>query len=485
MKLLKDILYKVRIVEVIGSTNAAIESVTSDSRAVKPMGLFVAISGTLVDGHQFIGQAIAQGASAIVCEKLPEEISNQVVYVLVEDAPSALAILACNFYDNPSSRLKIVAITGTNGKTTTATLLFRLFRSMNFKCGLLSTVVNRINDIEVPSTHTTPNAVQLNELLARMANEGCTYVFMEASSHALHQHRMTGLQLKGAVFTNLTHDHLDYHGSMNEYIKAKKMLFDMLPSSSFAVVNGDDRYHETMVAACKAKVKTYALHTIADYTTKILENQLDGLKLSIMNNELHTLLIGEFNAYNLTAVFAVASELGIDSIQTLTHLSVLHAPEGRFQTIRRKDGAMAVVDYAHTPDALENVLDTVRSVRSGNEIIITVVGCGGDRDKAKRPTMARIAAEKSDKVILTSDNPRSEDPKEIINEMLEGLDPIQRKKVLTITERKEALSVASQMANATDIILIAGKGHEKYQEIHGVRYAFDDLQIIHEFFQNY
>ncbi|MFM2195439.1 MAG: hypothetical protein RL092_1039 [Bacteroidota bacterium] len=485
MKLLKDILYKVRIVEVIGSTNAAIESVTSDSRAVKPMGLFVAVTGTLSDGHQFIGQAIAQGASAIVCERLPEEISNQVVYVLVEDAPSALAILACNFYDNPSTRLKIVAITGTNGKTTTATLLFRLFRSMNYKCGLLSTVVNRINDIEVPSTHTTPNAVQLNELLARMVNEGCAYVFMEASSHALHQHRMTGLQLKGAVFTNLTHDHLDYHGSMNEYIKAKKMLFDMLPSSSFAVVNGDDRYHEAMVAACKARVKSYALHTIADYTTKVLENQLDGLKLSIMNNELHTLLIGEFNAYNLTAVFAVATELGIDSIQTLTHLSVLSAPEGRFQTIRRKDGAMAVVDYAHTPDALENVLDTVRSVRSGNELIITVVGCGGDRDKAKRPTMAVIAAEKSDKVILTSDNPRSEDPKEIINEMLEGLDPIQRKKVLTITDRKEALSVASQMANATDIILIAGKGHEKYQEIQGVRYAFDDLQIIHEFFQNY
>jgi UDP-N-acetylmuramoyl-L-alanyl-D-glutamate--2,6-diaminopimelate ligase len=485
MKLLKDILYKVRIVEVIGSTNAAIESITSDSRAVKPMGLFVAVSGTNSDGHNFIHQAIAQGASAIVCERIPEEISNQVVYIVVENTSVALAVLSCNFFDNPSHRLKIVAVTGTNGKTTTATLLFRLFRSMNYKCGLLSTVVNRINDIEVPSTHTTPNSVQLNELLARMVSEGCTHVFMEASSHALHQHRMTGLQLKGAVFTNLTHDHLDYHGSMNEYIKAKKMLFDMLPSTAFAIVNGDDRYHETMVAACKAKVKTYALHTVADYKTKVLENQLDGLKLSIMQNELHTLLIGEFNAYNLTAVFAIASELGIDSIQTLTHLSVLTAPEGRFQTIRRKDGAMAVVDYAHTPDALENVLDTIRSVRSGNELIITVVGCGGDRDKSKRPTMAVIASEKSDKVILTSDNPRSEDPKEIINEMLAGLDPIQRKKVLTITDRREALSVASQMAGSTDIILVSGKGHEKYQEIQGVRYAFDDLQIMNEFFQNY
>ncbi|MFM7771032.1 MAG: UDP-N-acetylmuramoyl-L-alanyl-D-glutamate--2,6-diaminopimelate ligase, partial [Bacteroidota bacterium] len=349
MKLLLDILYKVRIEEVIGSTNVAIESLSSDSRAVKPMSLFVAVSGTQVNGHDYIENAISQGASAVVCEKLPTEINSSVVYVLVDDSAKALGIMSCNFFDNPSQKLKIIAVTGTNGKTTTATLLFRLFRSMNFRCGLLSTVVNRINDVEIPSTHTTPNAIQLNELLSRMLGEGCAYVFMEASSHALHQHRMTGLQIAGAIFTNLTHDHLDYHGSMNEYIKAKKMLFDMLPSSSFALVNSDDRYHEPMISACKGKVKSYALHTVADYQTKVLENQLDGLKIVIGSYELHSLLIGEFNAYNLTAVFAASVELGVEPIQSLTHLSALSAPEGRFQTARRGNGTLAVVDYAHTP----------------------------------------------------------------------------------------------------------------------------------------
>lgn len=482
MKLLQDILYKVRLEGVVGKTNVAVESITSDSRAVRPMALFVAVKGLQSDGHSFISKAIELGAAAVVCQDLPEQLDENVVYVQVADTSKAVGIMAANFYDNPSEKMKVLAVTGTNGKTTVATLLFRLYRSMGNKCGLLSTVVNRINEVEIPSTHTTPDAVALNDLLARMHREGCTHVFMEASSHALHQNRMAGVQVDGAIFTNLTHDHLDYHGSMNEYIKAKKILFDQLGSTAYAVMNADDRYHDVLVSACKAKIRTYALHTMADYKAKLIENTLEGLQIKIDRFELHSPLIGEFNAYNLTAVFAAAVELGSDPTSVLVHLSSLGAPEGRFQYIRKQDGTTAIVDYAHTPDALENVLNTIQSVR-GQEEIISVVGCGGDRDRAKRPVMASIAANKSDRVIVTSDNPRSEDPKAIIQEMVADLDPIQKKKVLSVTDRREAIEVACSLAKPGDIILIAGKGHEKYQEIAGVKYPFDDLQIITELFQ--
>lgn len=482
MKLLQDILYKVRLEGVVGNTNVAVESITSDSRAVRPMALFVAVKGLHSDGHTYISKAIELGAAAIVCQELPEKLEENIVYVQVTDTSKALGIMSANFYENPSEKMKVLAVTGTNGKTTVATLLFRLYRSMGHKCGLLSTVVNRINEVEIPSTHTTPDAVALNDLLARMHREGCTHVFMEASSHALHQNRMAGVQVDGAIFTNLTHDHLDYHGSMNEYIKAKKILFDQLGANAFAVVNADDRYQDALVSACKARVRTYALHTMADYKAKLIENTLEGLQINIDRFELHSPLIGEFNAYNLTAVFAAAVELGTDATTVLVHLSALGAPEGRFQYIRKQDGTTAIIDYAHTPDALENVLNTIQSVR-GQEEIISIVGCGGDRDRAKRPVMASIAANKSDRVIVTSDNPRSEDPKAIIQEMVAGLDPIQKKKVLSVTDRREAIEVACSLAKAGDIILIAGKGHEKYQEISGVKYPFDDLQIITELFQ--
>jgi len=482
MKLLQDILYKVRLEGVVGNTNVAVESITSDSRAVRSMALFVAVKGLQSDGHLFISKAIELGAAAIVCQDLPERLEENIVYVQVADTSKALGIMAANFYENPSEKMKVLAVTGTNGKTTVATLLFRLYRSMGFKCGLLSTVVNRINEVEIPSTHTTPDAVALNDLLARMQREGCTHVFMEASSHALHQNRMAGVHIDGAIFTNLSHDHLDYHGSMNEYIKAKKILFDQLGASAYAVVNADDRYHDALVSACKARVRTYALHTMADYKAKLIENTLQGLQINIDRFELHSPLIGEFNAYNLTAVFAAAVELGTDPTTVLVHLSALGAPEGRFQYIRKQDGTIAIVDYAHTPDALENVLNTIQSVR-GQEEIISVVGCGGDRDRTKRPIMASIAANKSDRVIVTSDNPRSEDPKSIIQEMVSGLDPIQKKKVLSVTDRREAIEVACSLAKPGDIILIAGKGHEKYQEISGVKHPFDDLKIITELFQ--
>ena len=482
MKLLQDILYKVRLEGVVGNTNVAVESITSDSRAVRPMALFVAVKGMQSDGHSFIAKAIEMGAAAVVCQELPEKLEESIVYVQVADTSRALGIMAANFYENPSEKMKVLAVTGTNGKTTVATLLFRLYRSMGHKCGLLSTVVNRINEIEIPSTHTTPDAVALNDLLARMQREGCTHVFMEASSHALHQNRMAGVKIDGAIFTNLTHDHLDYHGSMNEYIKAKKILFDQLGVNAYAVVNADDRYHDALVSACKARVRTYALHTMADYKAKLIENTIEGLQLNIDRFELHSPLIGEFNAYNLTAVFAAAVELGTDATTVLVHLSALGAPEGRFQHIRKSDGTIAIIDYAHTPDALENVLNTIQSVR-GQEEIISIVGCGGDRDRAKRPIMAAIAANKSDRVIVTSDNPRSEDPKAIIQEMIAELDPIQKKKVLSVTDRREAIEVACSLAKPGDIILIAGKGHEKYQEISGVKHPFDDLQIITELFQ--
>ncbi len=490
MKLLKDILYGARISEVIGSTHIAVESVVSDSRQVKPFGCFVAIPGTAVDGHEHIPAAVRAGAAAIVCETMPSEAErvDQVVYIQVESSRAALGHLAANFHDNPGERLKIIAITGTNGKTTVATLLHRLARLFDRKAGLVSTVENRIVDKVVPATHTTPDPVGLQKLFADMLDAGCTHCFMEASSHALDQHRLTGTPLVGAVFTNITHDHLDYHGDFNAYIAAKKSLFDRLPTTAFALTNADARHHDTMVASTRARVVTFGTRQVAEHKSRIVENGLGGLQLHIEGQDLYTRLIGDFNASNLTAVYAVARELGWDTMETLTHLSLLDAPDGRMQQVRSGDGNIhAIVDYAHTPDALRKVLETLQNVRqsgaattpTGQEArILCVVGCGGDRDRAKRPIMAQVAADLADLVILTSDNPRSEDPAAIIAEMRAGLDPIQARKVTANQDRAEAIRSACIQAQPGDVVLVAGKGHEKYQEIQGDRLPFDDVAIL-------
>ena len=483
MKLLSDILYKARLEEVIGSTNLAISAVTFDSRKVKKDSLFVATRGTAADGHDFIDQAILAGAVAIVCEDLPSVLNEQVTYVKVTNTSLALGFIACNFYDHPSEKLKLVGITGTNGKTTTVTLLFNLFRSLGYQVGLLSTVQNKINQAVIPSTHTTPDALSLNELLATMVEQGCQYVFMEVSSHAVVQHRIAGLVFTGAVFSNITHDHLDYHKTFDEYIKAKKGFFDALPEDAFALVNKDDRHGMVMLQNTKAHKYTYGLRTVADYKCKVIENHLNGLLLNIDGKEVWVKLIGSFNAYNILAVYATAVLLKQDRNQVLIALSNLDAVEGRFQYIKSGAGIIAIVDYAHTPDALKNVLETIRDIRSGGEQVITLVGCGGDRDKTKRPVMAQIACEYSNRVILTSDNPRSEDPEEILNQMQAGISPAEAKKTLRISDRREAIKTACTLAKAGDIILVAGKGHEKYQEIKGVKHPFDDYEIVKEAFK--
>ena len=480
MKLLKDILYKARITAVHGSTHIAVNHLTMDSRTVKKFTLFVAVRGTQADGHDYIQQAIEKGAIGIVCEALPEQLKDNVTYVQVSNSSEALGYIASNYYDEPSSHLKVVAVTGTNGKTTVATLLYRLTTAMGSKSGLISTVVNLIGKKSIPATHTTPDAIALQQLLSEMVAQGCEYCFMEASSHALHQHRLTGVKFAGALFTNITHDHLDYHKTFNEYISAKKILFDSLPSSAFAIINKDDRHAEVMVQNCKARVRTTALQSMADYKARLIENSINGLHLSVDGQDLFTRLIGGFNAYNVLQVYAAACELGLKKMEVLTTLSSLEAPEGRFQQLTSRSGIMAVVDYAHTPDALKNVLETIREFKTGNEQLITVVGCGGDRDRTKRPEMSRIAANLSDRVILTSDNPRSENPDDIIAEMKSGLDPVQAKKTLAVSDRREAIRLACTFAGKGDIILIAGKGHEKYQEVKGVRHDFDDYAITHE-----
>ncbi|MFN0033262.1 MAG: UDP-N-acetylmuramoyl-L-alanyl-D-glutamate--2,6-diaminopimelate ligase [Flavobacteriales bacterium] len=480
MRLLKDILYRSRMVHVQGSTNIAVEHITMDSRTAKAFSLFVAIDGTVVNGHHYIDKAIAQGAVAVVCEKMPEVFNENITYVQVLSSSEALGFIASNFYDNPSEQIKVVAVTGTNGKTTTATLLYRLARKLGFKAGLLSTVVNRINEREAEATHTTPDAVALNALLREMADAGCTHCFMEASSHALHQNRLAGVKLEGGIFTNITHDHLDYHKTFNDYIKAKKLLFDPLPATAFALTNRDDNHGDIMLQNCNARKRTYALATMADYKAKVVENSFDGLHLNLDGQDTFTKLIGSFNAYNLLAVYATAIELGWDKMEVITELSALDAPDGRFQHIRTSTGITAVVDYAHTPDALENVLDTIKDIRSGKEQVITILGCGGDRDKTKRPLMARIAALKSDRVILTSDNPRSENPEAIIQEMKAGLETAMMKKTLAVADRREAIKMACALAQPGDIVLIAGKGHEKYQEIQGIKHPFDDFAITSE-----
>ncbi len=480
MKLLKDILYKVRIEEVLGNTHIATEGITMDSREVRSFFLFVAIKGSAVDGHLFIDKAIEKGANCILCQQFPHSLNPDVTYVRVNDSAEALGIVAANYYENPSEKLSIVGVTGTNGKTTVATLCYELSMALGHKTGLLSTVVNKVNAQSVPATHTTPNAVELQRLLAQMVEAGCTHVFMEVSSHALDQRRTAGLHFTGAAFTNITHDHLDYHGTFNAYIHAKKLLFDGLSSRSFAVINADDRHAEVMSQNCKGKVYTYALQSMANYRARIVENALSGLSLTIQHHELYTQLIGEFNAYNLLAVYGIAMQLGWDEMSVLTVLSTLNAPEGRFQYFRSATGVIAIVDYAHTPDALSNVLDTINTIRSGNEQLICVMGCGGDRDAAKRPIMGQIACAKSNKVVVTSDNPRSEEPKDIIQAIVNDLDPVEKRKVLTMVNRDEAIAAACSLAQPGDIVLVAGKGHEKYQEIKGVKHPFDDFQMVQE-----
>lgn len=480
MKLLKDILYKVGLTEVIGSTNIAITAISFDSRKIEKNSLFVAVKGTLSDGHKYIDDTITKGAVAILCEELPQNINDKITYIRVKDTTSALGIVASNFYDNPSESLLLVGVTGTNGKTTTVTLLFDLFRKLGYKVGLLSTVKNQINNDIIPATHTTPDAIQLNAMLRQMLDKGCTHCFMEVSSHAVVQNRIAGIHFAGAVFTNITHDHLDYHKTFAEYIKAKKGFFDMLSSDAFALTNKDDANADVMVQNTKATKKTYSLRAMADFRCKVVENQFSGLLLNIDNNEVWSKLIGNFNAYNLLAVYATAVLLKEDKTNVLTTISTLNSVEGRFQYVRTENGIIGIVDYAHTPDALMNVLKTINDIRTGNEEVITVVGCGGDRDAAKRPVMAKIACDLSNRVILTSDNPRSEEPDAIIKQMQKGVDAVNYKKTLSITDRREAIKTACSIAKAGDIILIAGKGHEKYQEIKGVKHSFDDMLVLQE-----
>lgn len=479
MKNLADILTSVPVKQFVGSKSVSVAQLQIDSRKVSSGDCFVAIKGTTADGHNFIVNCIEQGAVAIVCEMLPAEIHPAVTYVVVENSSKALGVMASNYYGNPSAKMKVVGVTGTNGKTSVATLLFRLFRQLGKNVGLLSTVQNQINEEIIPSTHTTPDAIALNRLMKQMTDAGCEYCFMEVSSHAADQNRIAGIKFTGAVFTNLTHDHLDYHKTFDNYLKAKRKFFDELSAESFALTNIDDRNGNIMLQNTKAKKFSYSLKTPSDFKTKIIENNITGLQLNLDGVELHTRLIGEFNAYNLTAVYAVARLLGIEKETCLTALSSLAPPEGRFeQLVSSKNKVVGIVDYAHTPDALKNVLQTIQAIRSGNERVITIVGCGGDRDAAKRPLMAAIACRYSNQVILTSDNPRSEDPNEILRQMNEGVPVTDKRKVLTITDRREAIRTAVTLANKNDIILLAGKGHEKYQEINGVKTHFDDKEEL-------
>jgi UDP-N-acetylmuramoyl-L-alanyl-D-glutamate--2,6-diaminopimelate ligase len=478
MKLLQDILYKVEIHEVAGSTNLAIHTICFDSRKVTKDSLFVATRGSLVDGHDYISQAIESGAVVIVAEELPMSKPDNVTFVKVKNSQEALGVIAANYFDNPSDELKLIAVTGTNGKTSVASLLFDMYQSIGKKAGLLSTIVNKIGFKEIPSTHTTPDAISLNSLLSQMVEDGCQFCFIEASSHAIHQKRIFGLNFAGAIFTNISHDHLDYHKTFDDYILAKKALFDYLPSDAFALVNKDDRHGMNMLHHCNAKTHTYALKSMADFKARILENQFDGLLLNIDGREVWSKLVGEFNAYNLLAIYATAVLLGEDDLQALTYISTLNSPEGRFETITSETGITGIVDYAHTPDALKNVLSTIQSIKREGQQLISIIGCGGDRDKSKRPIMSKIAVELSDKVILTSDNPRSEDPASILKDMQAGLDSSQLSKVLTISDREEAIKTACSLATDKDVILIAGKGHEKYQEIQGLKHDFDDKEKL-------
>ncbi|MEM6524028.1 MAG: UDP-N-acetylmuramoyl-L-alanyl-D-glutamate--2,6-diaminopimelate ligase [Bacteroidota bacterium] len=478
MKLLKDILYKVSLVSTSGSMDKEVGDIAFDSRKVQEGTLFVAVRGTQVDGHDFIGKAIESGATIIVCEDIPTALVEGVTYIAVKDSAQALGIVASNFFDNPSSKLKLVGVTGTNGKTTVTTLLFDLFRQMGYSTGLLSTVVNKIDNKEIAASHTTPDAISLNQMLSRMVEHGCEFCFMEASSHAIDQRRVAGIDFAGGVFTNITHDHLDYHKTFDAYIAAKKKLFDDLPSAAFALVNVDDKRGRIMLQNTKATKNTFALKSVAEFRAKLLANSLHGLEMDIDGKHVWFKLIGDFNAYNLLAVYATAALLGEDRDEVLTQLSLLKGAPGRFEQVVTDAGITAIVDYAHTPDALKNVLDTIDELRTGNEQVITVVGCGGNRDTSKRPLMAAIACKLSNKVVLTSDNPRDEDPIVIIKEMEAGVSPADYKKTVVLADREEAIKTACLMAQKGDIILVAGKGHETYQEIKGVKHPFDDKEVL-------
>ncbi len=481
MKLLKDITKGATVISISGNERQVIQSVEFDSRKCGPGSLFVAVKGTQTDGHNFIGQALERGAEAIAGEHLPPEFEEKTTFVKVTDSARALGIIASNFFDHPSARLKLVGVTGTNGKTTIVNLLFDMVRKLGYKAGLLSTIENKIENQVIGSTHTTPDPVQINHLMQQMVDEGCTHCFMEVSSHAIHQQRIAGLVYEGGIFTNLTQDHLDYHQTFEEYLKAKKQFFDGLGASAFALTNVDDRNGSIMLQNSPAIRKTYALKKPADFKGKIIENQFEGLQLNIDGQDLWCKLVGQFNAYNILAVYAACLLLGEDRDEVLTQLSTLDTVEGRFETIRGSGNITGIIDYAHTPDALKNVLDTINAIRTRNEALITVVGAGGDRDRGKRPLMGKIAGTLSDRVILTSDNPRSEDPEEIIREIRQGMDADHAAKTIAIADRREAIKTACLLARPNDIILVAGKGHEKYQEIKGEKFPFDDKEILKEF----
>lgn len=480
MILVRDILYKVTLEKVVGNTAVAIRELHFDSRKVGLDDLFVAIRGTLSDGHDYIKKACEKGAIAIVCEEIPKDIINGITYVQVTNSQHALAIMAANFYENPSENLKLIGVTGTNGKTTISTLLFNLFKAAGYEVGLLSTVKIMVGDIQHEATHTTPDSLTLNKYLRDMVVAGVEYCFMEVSSHGIHQKRTEGLHFVGGIFTNLSHDHLDYHKDFASYRDVKKSFFDSLSKSAFALVNVDDKNGPVMLQNTEAMKYTYALKTYADYKVQILENQFSGLLLKINNHELWVKLIGHFNAYNLLAIYATADLLGLEQLEVLQIMSTLESVDGRFQYLVSEENITAIVDYAHTPDALKNVLETINSIRTGNEELITVVGCGGDRDIQKRPKMGNIAASLSTKVIFTSDNPRSEDPQSIIDQMEAGVPAEHYKKTVSVSDRMQAIKIACQMAHKNDIILVAGKGHEKYQEINGERFDFDDFEIVNE-----
>jgi UDP-N-acetylmuramoyl-L-alanyl-D-glutamate--2,6-diaminopimelate ligase len=480
VSILKDILYKVAIEAVKGSTEITIGKIDFDSRKIAQNDVFVAIRGTISDGHEFIAKAIELGATAIVCDILPETIAEGITYIQVRDTNTALAVMAANYFDHPSRKLQLVGVTGTNGKTTIASLLYQLYKKAGYKVGLLSTVKIMVDEVEYKATHTTPDSITINQYLATMIAEGVEYCFMEVSSHGIHQKRTEGLHFVGGVFTNLSHDHLDYHATFAEYRDVKKSFFDHLPKTAFALSNIDDKNGPVLLQNTVAKKCTYALKSYADYKAQILESQLSGLLLKINGNEVWVKLIGTFNAYNLLAIYGTAIELGMENLEALRLLSELESVSGRFQYIVSESNITAIVDYAHTPDALENVLKTINDIRTKNEQLITVVGCGGNRDKAKRPVMGGIASDLSDKAILTSDNPRNEDATVIISEMEQGVAPQNFKRILSITDRKQAIKTACQLAQPNDIILIAGKGHETYQEIEGVRHDFDDMKIVKE-----
>jgi UDP-N-acetylmuramoyl-L-alanyl-D-glutamate--2,6-diaminopimelate ligase len=483
MKELKKILEDIKVTRIYGDEGMVITGITADSRDVKPGNLFIAVKGTKSDGHKFIGKAIESGATAVICEVLPAVQYEGVTVIVVEDSAAATGLAASAFYDHPSDKIRLTGVTGTNGKTTVATLLYNMFEELGYKCGLLSTVCNYVHRTRRDATHTTPDPVKLNALLAEMADEGCEYAFMEVSSHAIHQKRIAGLYFAGGIFTNITHDHLDYHLTFDNYLAAKKKFFDDLPKGAFALVNTDDRNGSVMLQNCISEKHTFSMHGMADFRCSILEQGFEGMQLKIDGKAVWTHFLGDYNASNLLAIYAAASLLGAEPAEILRVLSSLHPVDGRMEVIRSAEGVTGIVDYAHTPDALENVIEAVNRLRQGKGRLIVVVGAGGDRDRTKRPVMARIVAAGADRVILTSDNPRSEDPESIINEMQAGLTPDNMPKTIRITGRADAIRAAVMLAVPGDIVLVAGKGHETYQEVKGVRHHFDDREELRKAFK--